>query len=460
MLLYNASISSVYGEVQTAMNDDDVKPATARRIAMPVLWLLLCTPLVLALFHTSAADTASIGALLNWAGRLTGIAGLTCMLLSAALIVRVPGFDRLFGGLTKLWMIHHRLGAAALLLLLAHPLLLAFAAANVSLAAATATLLPPAADWPTWLGWLALLVMMAFLAPTFAFFGEPDYQRWKWMHRLSGLAVLLAIVHTLMLTRSLPETSSRAVWLGLAMLAVFAVLYRFVFSRHVGRLRYSVSAVAHPANNVVELTLEPDGRSLDYRPGQFVYLTPRDRSLAAGHAEEHPYTLSSAPEEPALRVAVKDLGDASRALQQVALGTPVQIEGPYGDFFPDRVGRELWIAGGIGITPFLSRARHIAATGGGTDVQLIFCVQDESRALFLKELQQLADSIEGFNVTMHFFYREGPLTAEFIEQHCQDVALRSVYICGPTPLITLARNLLPGSGVRQDRIQTEEFALL
>lgn len=442
------------------MSDDDGKPVTAKRIAMPVLWLLLSAPLVLALFQTSAADTASIGALLNWAGRLTGIAGLTCLLLSAALIVRVPGFDRLFGGLTKLWMIHHRLGAAALLLLLAHPLLLAFAAADVSVTAAAATLLPPAGDWAAWLGWWALLAMMAFLAPTFAFFGEPDYQRWKWLHRLSGLAVVLAIVHTLALTRSLPETWSRVVWLGLALLAVFAVLYRFVFSRHIGRLRYSVSAVAHPANNVVELTLEPDARPLVYRPGQFVYLTPRDKSLAAGHAEEHPYTLSSAPGEPALRVAIKDLGDASRALQHVAAGTRVQIEGPYGDFFPDRVGKELWIAGGIGITPFLSRARHIAATGACTDVQLIYCVQDEPRALFLEELQQLADSIEGFTLTMHFFYREGPLTADFIERHCEDVALRSAYICGPTPLITLARHLLPGAGVRHDRIHTEEFALL
>lgn len=443
-----------------ATGQQAVRTTAPKRIARLAFRVLLALPLVLALLQTTAADAATTGAVLNWAGRMTGIAGLTCLLLSAALIVRVPGFDRLFGGLTKLWTIHHRLGAAALLLLLAHPLLLAFAAADVSLTAAATTLLPPAGDWPTWLGWSALLVMMAFLAPTFAFFGEPDYQRWKWLHRLSGLAVVLAIVHTLALTRSLPETWSRVVWLGLALLAVFAVLYRFVFSRHVGRLPHTVSAVAHPANNVVELTLEPEGRPLVYQPGQFVYLTPRDRSLTAGHAEEHPYTLSSAPGEPALRVAIKDLGDASRALQHVAPGTRVQIEGPYGDFFPARVGTELWIAGGIGITPFLSRVRHIAATGANTDVCLIYCVQDEPRALFLEELQRLADSIEGFSLTMHFFYREGPLTAEFIERHCEDVALRAAYICGPTPLIALARHLLASSGVRQDRIHTEEFALL
>lgn len=440
--------------------DHAVRPATAKRIARLVLRALLVLPLVLALLQTTASDMATTGAILNWAGRMTGITGLTCLLLAAALIVRVPGFDRLFGGLTKLWKSHHRLGATALLLLFAHPLLLAFAAAEVSLAAAAETLLPPAADWPSWLGWGALLVMMAFLAPSFAFFGEPDYQRWKWLHRLSGLAVALAIVHTLWLTRSLPAAWSWIVWIGLALLAVAAVLYRSVFSRHVGRRPYAVSAVAHPANNVVELTLEARSWPLLYRPGQFVYLTPRDKSLAAGHAEEHPYTLSSAPGEAVLRVTIKDLGDASRALQHVAPGTKVDIEGPYGDFFPDHVGTELWIAGGIGITPFLSRARHIAATGASVDVRLIFCVQDEPRALFLGEFQRLADSIEGFTLTMHFFYREGPLTGAFIERHCQDAGLREAYICGPKPLISLARHLLAGVGVPDDRIHTEEFVLL
>ena len=434
--------------------------ATAKRIARLVLLILLVLPLALALSQTTASDLASTGALLNWAGRMTGIAGLTCLLLAATLIVRVPGFDRLFGGLTKLWKSHHRLGAAALLLLLAHPLLLAFAAAEVSIAAAAQTLFPAAAQWPSWLGWGALLVMMAFLAPSFAFFGEPDYQRWKWLHRLSGLAVVLAILHTLWLTRSLPPAWSWIVWIGLALLAVAAVLYRFVFSRHVGRLPYTVSAVARPANNVVELTLEPERHSLAYRPGQFVYLTPRDRDLAAGDAEEHPYTLSSAPGEPALRVAIKDLGDASRALQQVAQGTTVEIEGPYGDFFPDRIGTELWIGGGIGIAPFLSRARHMAASGASADVHLIYCVQDEPRALFLEELQQLAATIEGFALTMHFFYREGALNAEFIERHCPDAGAREAYVCGPTSLVSLARRLLAAAGVRHDRIHTEEFVLL
>src|SRR5690606_17273496 len=188
--------------------------------------------------------------------------------------------------------------------------------------------------------------------------------------------------------------------------------------------------------------------------------TPYDRKLAAGYAEEHPYTLSSSPTEKHLRVAIKDLGDSSRALQHVTKGSRVRVEGPYGDFFPERFGRELWIAGGIGITPFLARARHLAATSATADIVLIFGVQDEARALFRAELEALAQANPGFILVFHFFYLEGPLTGEFLQRHCPDFAERDAYLCGPLPLMELAQQFLLAGGSDIERIFTEEFALL
>lgn len=432
----------------------------SKRFARAVLWALAVLPSAAALAQLQRNDFADAGAALGTLGRLAGIAGLSCLLLAATLSVRLPGFDRLFGGLTSMWRTHHYLGAAAFFLLLAHPLLLGFAAADNSLAAAVSTLVPPVSAWPAWLGWLALIVMMIFLAPSFAFFGEPEYQGWKWVHRLSGAAVLLALVHSLWLSRSLPAPWNWLIWGAMAALAVTAVSYRLVFSRRLGRLRYRVSAVEQPANNVVELSLQPQGRALRYRAGQFVYLTPYDRRLPSGHAEEHPYTLSSSPTEPDLRVAIKDLGDASRAMQHMEPGTRVDVEGPYGDFFPAGIGSEIWIAGGIGVTPFLGRARHLAATGEGADAILVFCVQDESRALFREELEALAQSIDGFTLRLHYFYREGPLSLEFLQRSCTDLARRQAYVCGPPQLNELAQHLLHAAGLRRDHIHTEDFVLL
>lgn len=419
---------------------------------------MLALPVLLAVFQIRPAVLNTPPAVLDLLGRLAAIGGLSCLLLAAVLAVRVPGFDRLFGGFTRLRHLHHGLGAAALILLLAHPLLLAFAAAELSLAAAVQTLFP--GTLASVLGWTALIVMMVFLAPSFAFFGEPEYQRWKLLHRLSVAALLLALGHTFSVSQSLPPPWHAIVWGGLAILAVAAVTYRLIFSRRLGRLRYRVQGVARPANNVVELSLEPEGRPLSYEPGQFVYLTPYDRQLTAGYAEEHPYTLTSSPREAVLRIAIKDRGDSSRSLQHITPGAPVEVEGPYGDFFPAEPGTELWIAGGIGVSPFLGRARHLAGSTGTADIRMIYCVQDEARALFREELENIADSIDRFTLTMHFFYGEGPIDADFLAAHCVDLAERSAYICGPSPLLTAARRQLLAAGANADLIYSEEFNLL
>lgn len=427
-----------------------------------LIWVIACVPILAAFAGIGVSDWRSSGAVLNYLGRLAGIAGLAMLLLAAALSARVPGFDRHFGGLTRLWRTHHLLGAGALLLLLAHPLLLALAAAEVSPATAAATLVPPFSATGLWLGWAALVLMMIFLAPSFKFFGEPDYQRWKWIHRLSGPAVILALTHTFMYGRTMPANLDVALWVALALLAGGAVVYRFAFSRRIGRLPYAVERVDTVANNLVELHLSPKKKPLRYSAGQFVYLTPYDRNLEAGYREEHPYTISSSPDEKRLRIAIKDLGDASRAIQNIAPGSEVGIEGPYGYFFPEgeQSAQELWIAGGIGITPFLGRARHLAGRDAGTDIHLVYCVQDEARARFLDELQSLVETLPGFRVTPHFFYREGPLSADFLRAYCPDFAKRECYVCGPLPLNDLARRILRSAGVPSSHIHSEEFTLL
>jgi predicted ferric reductase len=426
-------------------------------------WAVAMLPLLVALPLAGRPTLHDAPALLNWLGRLAGISALSFLLVAAILSCRVPGFDRPFGGLTKLWRTHHLLGAAAFLFALLHPPLLSLAAGGTSLAAAADTLLPPAGDRGSWLGWIALLAMMGFLAPSFGFFGEPRYQRWHSLHRLAAVAVLAALVHTLLFSRTIPEPWNTGIWAVLATAAVASVAWRLVFARRAGRLRYRVERITRPANNIVELSLRPERQHLAYLPGQFVYLTPYDESLAAGVREEHPYTLSSAPAEACLRVAIKDVGDASRAIQSIRSESDVRVEGPYGDFFPRRDGggsSELWIAGGIGIAPFLGRLRHLAGAKGALDAQLIYCVQDESRAHFADELASLVASVPGMRLTIHYFYRQGPLTRQFLQQHCPDLAERRAYVCGPEPLLWLARDHLTAAGVSRQHIITEEFSLL
>ena len=421
-----------------------------------VLALLGFLPLIVALLVGPPQNTPTLAFL----GRAAGILGLCFLLLAGLISLRIPGFDLWFGGLTQLWKVHHVLGAAAFVLVMAHPLLLAFASARVSIQAAAAVLFPHPASWSAWAGWAAFAAMTIFLAPTFWFFGQPEYQRWKALHALSGVAIVLGVAHAVPLGRSLAGNWGKTIWLGYGALALAAFVYRKFVAPLTARKTYTVVNAQTIARGVVELTLAPEKELLSYRAGQFVYLTPLDPGLASGRNEEHPYTVSSSPREPVLRVAIKDVGDATHALQTVAAGGKALVEGPYGDFFPvkKRTDGELWIAGGIGLAPFLSRARALSPEDT-VDVHLIYCVQDETRAHFLSELEAIAAKIPGFRLWKHFFYREGPLSGAFMSACCPDFPSREIYVCGPPPLITAARRELRHK-VSGARFHSEDFTWL
>ncbi|MCK9469099.1 MAG: ferric reductase-like transmembrane domain-containing protein [Porticoccaceae bacterium] len=424
-----------------------------------LLWAVGLLPALIGGVALPSGSFGSASTVLDALGRLAGLGGLGLMLVAAIVSFRIPGFDRLFGGLTSLWRTHHLMGGVAFLLLLGHPLLLALAASAVSLDAALEVLF--AGDIATWLGWGALLVMMVFLAPSFEFFGSRDYQRWKSLHKLAGISVMLALTHAFLQASTIPEPWSTLIWAVLALAALTALAYGLLFARRASQYSYTVAEVARPANNVVELSLKPVDRQLRHRAGQFVYLTPCDSKLQAGYREEHPYTLTSSSSEQLLRVAIKDVGDASRAIQSIALGSEVQVMGPYGAFLPaHNHDAELWIAGGIGIAPFLGRARELASRGEAVNIHLIYCVQDEARALFSDELRRLSARIPGFSFAMHYFYRDGPLSSDFVRYHCPDCATRKAYVCGPARLSSLARKVLVANGMPRGHFKSEEFTLL
>ncbi|MCC5881129.1 MAG: ferredoxin reductase family protein [Halomonas sp.] len=393
---------------------------------------------------------------LTWVGRVTGILALSMMLLAGLMSCRVPGFDRPFGGLARLWRLHHWLGFAAFILVMVHVLALGLASVPASLAAAVATLFPSPVQGAIWLGWLAWLAMVVFLAPTFGFFGKPYYQRWKRLHLVSAAALLLGLWHALLLAG---ETWP---WWLLGIAGLGAIAWRKGMAPQ-RRHAYRIEQVAPLARGVVELVLRPEGSGIRHEAGQFVYLSPLDETLSAGRGEEHPYTIASSPSDMQLRIGIKELGDASRALQSVTPGTRVLIEGPYGEFFGRRFPKRdmLWLGGGIGITPFVGGARDLAAGGGiAGHAHLFYLANGPDRAYYQKELEGIAEAHQSFSFTQHYSRERGRLDEAFLRHHCPDYAEREIYICGPPGMNQHLLRLLADQGIPAARIHSEVFDFL
>jgi predicted ferric reductase len=265
----------------------------------------------------------------------------------------------------------------------------------------------------------------------------------------------------------------------LATLGIAAFAYRSLFGNVlVRRRKYRVAAVNRLDENVTEITMEPVGRPLAFVPGQFVFVTFRSLALReelhpfelsverqvfsvrAGDVgnQFHPFSITASPGEASLRVTVKAIGDYTRALRRLEPGADAVVEGPYGSFSHWNVpsGRQLWLAGGIGVTPFLSMARSLGDRSGQS-IDFYYCVEHDQEAHFLDELQTIASARDDFRVTVVPRDTEGFLSAARLAEEHADLSSAHVLICGPPAMIDNLRAQLVSQGVPEAQIHAEEF---
>jgi ferredoxin-NADP reductase len=211
-------------------------------------------------------------------------------------------------------------------------------------------------------------------------------------------------------------------------------------------------------------TLRFAGPQLDYHPGQFMLLRLRRNGKLS---ESHPFTISSSPTERQLAVTPKAVGDFTETVGETSPGDTAYIEAPYGVFsYVNHTGLSLaFIAGGIGITPFMSMLRHMRDTGDTRNVVLIWGNKSEADIPFRDEMEQLehsADWLRVVHVMSHqedFGGEQGFITGELIERQIPDIRERQVFICGPPVMMEKVRPAVAALGLPKGRIHFERFAI-
>jgi NAD(P)H-flavin reductase len=172
--------------------------------------------------------------------------------------------------------------------------------------------------------------------------------------------------------------------------------------------------------------------------------------------EVHPYTLCGPSDAETLTITVKALGDYTRRLyERLEAGVEVSLEGPYGRFdYRDGGDRQIWIAGGVGVAPFLSWARNLAHEGAAApDVDFYYCVHDRTDAVYRDEFEALSQEFPTVNVALVCSVEEGHLHARDLG----DVTDTDVFLCGPKRLTQDLRRQLRRRDVPDARIHFEDF---
>ncbi len=194
-----------------------------------------------------------------------------------------------------------------------------------------------------------------------------------------------------------------------------------------------------------------------------------------GWSEPHPFTISGAPEDALLRLTIKKEGKFTSAIGDLEPGAPVKCMGPLGVFCKDIDAKPsiVMIAGGVGITPFLSVLRHFRNIKAPNKVTLFWAnktiedifsteeIKQMSRELSLNVVHCLSrdDDVNRYVDTQYpnVCYENGRLSEDILKRHgvVRDAAF---YLCGPPPMMESALNDLQKVGVAPDSVEREKFS--
>lgn len=358
-----------------------------------------------------------------------GSAALIAMALSHLIATRAGFVEALFGPLDRSYVLHKWLGIGALAAVLLHE----------QIDAEIKALGRPSAlnDLGESLGEQSLNGLMILIAITLLTF--IPYRYWYWTHRAMGACFVLGAAHYAMILKPFSNFDPLGLYV-LAFCAIGVLCYAYtLIPRNWRRGRmYRVAGLAR-TGNALEISLAPEDKPIRHMAGQFAFFTVEEPGLA----ETHPFTISSAPRaDGSLRISVAALGDyTDRLSTRLREGMAVRVQGPYGRFAPSRSNRQqIWIAGGIGITPFMAWLDGLPKEG--PQVDLIYTFRGEVSAPHLQKIKRLSEIHP--RVTLHLVdtVKSPRLDAKYVRDLIGTRAV-SVSFCGPKRLRQELRGIVP-----------------
>jgi predicted ferric reductase len=448
------------------MNKPDMR---AKAVLLTGYCIAVLLPTVIAF---AVASPLADGILYGF-GKILVLIAFPVLALQPLLAARLRYPDRVFG-LDQVMRFHRFMAIAAALMVLFHPLLLA---AGLSWWELLTTLELP---WYVLSGRTVLLAVLAIaatslLVQTLRF----SFERWRTIHNVLAIFIVtVGFIHSILSGSSLSSRLMQLIWGVYLLIALFFHFrHKVILPRQLKKSAFTVSSIAEEAPGVRTLTLKPQ-RSKDalvYLPGQFQFL-----SLGAGkdgRFEEHPFTISSAPDSSEKHCAtIKALGDFTRRIEQLSPGSQALVQGPFGRFsyhFHSGEEKLFFIAGGIGITPIMSMIRALDRESFSGQVTLLYGNRSEGDIAFRKELAGIARSGRIKLKLVHLLQkkpegqaeegetvREGFITRQILEEYSgSETAATGFYICGPPIMMKSVSGHLRSMGITKKYIHMESFAL-
>lgn len=373
-------------------------------------------------------------------------AAISMLSMAMAILIscRTKWLDRLIGGIDKAYVWHKWLGVFGVLGASFHWLLVPGPAGN--------GIDPTFADFGEEVGQWAMygLILLGGISMN----RQIPYRIWYYTHMLMGPIFIISVYHTFFsdVPFSLAGTT------GITLLVVSAIgivswVYKIIFKKR-DYCTYIVSDVK-PIDNAIEITLKAQSKTIDYQVGQFAYLDFHLDKVS----HFHPFTITSHPCEQQLSFIIRNLGKHTQALQTgLTIGQKITVDGGYGQLIRKKKPSQpqVWLAGGIGITPFISWIK--ATTTSEQEVHLFFVGRGKFYRLMI---QKVTEIIGSKNIQLHTQRNEQDrLSADDINEKLSlPLSMYQVFGCGPTSMLDTLKKQLISKGLNSCQWHNENFVM-
>jgi predicted ferric reductase len=288
-----------------------------------------------------------------------------------------------------------------------------------------------------------------------------SYDQWKRFHTAAIVLFPLAFIHSFILGSGVQKAPLKIFWLILALVYLAIIAHKIVKGIRLKRHPYQITGVKQETHDTWTLSFE--GKHGDFLPGQFMIF-----QIKNGYPNEaHPFTIASTPTQSDLSISVKAVGDFTSRLSEIEIPAFALIDKPYGtfSFLNHPAEKYVFIAGGIGITPFMSSLRYARDREEKRPILLLWANKHEEDIAFRHELDDMEQAMPFLKV-VHVLSRQddwsgekGHIDADKLRKYVKNFSVPHFFVCGPVPMMNSIASTLRDLGVPRKRIHMERFAL-
>lgn len=432
--------------------------------ALAGLYLSFCLlPLLLASWRNVAAFDL-------WEGvaAALGLVGLAAM---AVQFVTSGRFETISGklGIDKIMAFHKIAAVWVLLALVLHPFLFVVPTVLQDPALGTERLIAYFTLPHYRSGVIALAALMMIVVTSVMRDRLPwRYEIWRASHVLLGGVALGGGLHHAVTTGRF-SASGMPHWFwwmtGIGVLVVLAVLYGWRWLM-LHRRPWRLASVTRVADRIWELDIQPSFRNgvWSYEAGQFVWMTEGRRRFPLF---DHPFSIADSPTRPGLSLIIKEAGDFTGTVGSLPPGTPIGVDGPYGEFTLQAHGGDnvVLIAGGAGIGPIMGLLRDMVARHDPRPVRLAYAAGGPENFACLDEIEAATGLLDLEVVLLSETQGEGWQGEVGRLDHDRlrilldglDPKVTTAFMCGPGPMVTAVSDALLDVGLSMKSVIYERF---